>query len=75
MFRELTVAGHRAYLPEDVSSAVAILGEDLAVLGAWVKETVGTRLPAMTGMQVGNVDVHFDGVYQSETANSPGLAS
>ena len=51
------------------------LGEDLAVLGAWIKETVGTRLAAMTGMRVGKVDVHFDGVYQSETADSPGLVS
>ncbi len=51
------------------------LGEDLAALGVWVKETVGTRLAAMTGMRVGNVEVHFDGVYRSETATSPGLAN
>jgi uncharacterized alkaline shock family protein YloU len=65
---------------EDAVCMVALhlhapLGEDLVALGGWIKQTVGTRLAAMTGMSVGHVDVHFDGVYPSQASGSRGSDS
>lgn len=53
----------------------ALLGEDLASLGGWIRQIAGTRLTAMTGMQVGRVDVHFEGVYPSAASGLRGSDS
>lgn len=53
----------------------ALLGEDLAALAAWIRQIVGTRLTAMTGMPVGRVDVHFEGVYPPSASSLRGSDS
>ncbi|MHB9148848.1 MAG: hypothetical protein ACYC33_01995 [Thermoleophilia bacterium] len=53
----------------------ALLGEDLAALAGWIRQIVGTRLTAMTGMRVGRVDVHFEGVYPPSASGLRGSDS
>jgi|SRR5680860_569821 len=72
--------GSRHAVDVEVENAVCLvtlhlhapLGEDLRALGGWIKQAVGTRLAAMTGMPVGHVDVHFDGVYPPQNPGSRG---
>jgi threonine dehydrogenase-like Zn-dependent dehydrogenase len=40
MFKELAIAGHRTYLPDDIDAAIGILAADHATLGALVTSVV-----------------------------------
>jgi (R,R)-butanediol dehydrogenase/meso-butanediol dehydrogenase/diacetyl reductase len=57
MFKELTLRGHRTYLPADIDAAVALLSADVAVLGPIVSRVVKPDdiEPAIASLRAGEL--------------------